>query len=101
MAKSIRSTPKADQNIKNINQYLREKWGNKVANTFLDRLEDVLNKISETPEIYPSIAVELAIKKCVVTKHNTLYFREEKDFIYIIAIFDTRQNPNKLDQFLK
>jgi len=36
------------------------------------------------------------VRKCVATKHNTVYFREEPNIIVILRIYDTRQNPDKL-----
>lgn len=46
--------------------------------------------------MYPLIHKRLKIRKCVVSKHNSIYYREKKDFIEIVNVFDTRQNPNKL-----
>jgi hypothetical protein len=31
----------------------------------------------------------------LITKHNKLYYRIEGDIIYMITLFDTRQNPKK------
>jgi len=56
----------------------------------------VIELLSEDPSIYPFIDKGKNIQKCVVTKHNVLYFRKIKDIIEIITIFDTRQNPEKL-----
>ena len=50
----------------------------------------------EDPKIFPIINQELNIRKCVVTMHNTLYYRESDSSIQIIRLFDSRQDPKKL-----
>ncbi|NLP59458.1 type II toxin-antitoxin system RelE/ParE family toxin, partial [Lutibacter sp. B1] len=41
--------------------------------------------------------------KCVVTKQTTFYYRIkfEREEIEIITVFDTRQDPNKLENDIK
>ena len=31
----------------------------------------------------------------LITKHNKLYYRVKGEIIYVITLFDTRQNPNR------
>ena len=40
------------------------------------------------------------MQKCLLTKHNMLYFRESDEIIEIITIFDTRQDPKKLTNII-
>ncbi len=94
MAKEVILTPVAVKDFQNIIDYLNYKWGIAVVNNFIDRFEEV--SLSENPEIFPTIDRIKQIRKCVVTKHNTLYFKEYADVIRILTIFDTRQDPEKL-----
>ena len=34
------------------------------------------------------------IRKCVVSKHNTLYYRNRRNCIELLRIYDNRQNPD-------
>jgi hypothetical protein len=36
------------------------------------------------------------IQRCLLTKHNTLFFIETEEEVKILTIFDTRQDPEKL-----
>jgi plasmid stabilization system protein ParE len=50
----------------------------------------------EDPKIFPVSNPELEIRKSVVTKHNTLYYREVSNGVEIARLFDSRQDPKKL-----
>ena len=96
MAKEIILTPLAIVNYESIIAYLVNDWGPTVANNFIDRFEEVCSFLAENPEIYPFANRELMIQKCVLTKHNIIYFKETPDAIRILTIFDSRQDPKKL-----
>lgn len=96
MAKEVILTPLAANNYENIIDYLVLKWGLKTANDFIERFETVCEFLAENPEIFPFVNIAKKIQKCVLTKHNVIYFKETDGFIRILVIFDTRQNPDKL-----
>ncbi|TAF46609.1 MAG: type II toxin-antitoxin system RelE/ParE family toxin [Sphingobacteriales bacterium] len=75
--------------------YLISNWGNKVANDYIDIIENLVNQISIFPKLYPIIHTKFKIRKCVISKHNTIYYREKKGCIEIINVFDTQQHPEK------
>jgi plasmid stabilization system protein ParE len=97
MTKEVILTPLAEINYENIAAYLFNKWGVNVVDHFIRRFEDCCGFLAEHPEIYPFIDKTQQIRKCVLTKHNTIYFKEYPDKIMILTIFDTRQDPDKLN----
>ncbi len=86
----------ADDDLSKVLEYLDEKWGMKVVNDFLDIVDHVLSQIILNPKQFSVINKKSKIRKCVVTKHNSLYYRIRKDSIEILRIYDTRQDPHKL-----
>lgn len=48
------------------------------------------------PEKYPEIHAPLRIRKCVLTKHNSLYYRITNNQLEILRIYDNRQDPDLL-----
>lgn len=96
MSKKIRITSLAKKDLAVILEYLHYKWNAKIANDFIETLEHTINIIAENPEYFPYFIREKNLRKCVVTKHNTLYYRDEATQITIIRIFDVRQRPHKL-----
>ena len=97
MTNEVILTPRAEKNYEHITDYVFNKWGVLAANKFILRFQEACNLIASRPEIYPFAGKNKQVRKCVVTKHNTVYFIERENIIKIITIFDTRQNPNKLD----
>jgi len=89
-------SPSAQSDIENVTDYLMHKWGVKVVERFLYRLRKLIKQISINPKQYLLIYSKLNIRKCVITKQNTLYYRIKDRQIEIIRIFDTRQDPGKL-----
>lgn len=101
MAKQIVVTVLAENSFNNVVAYLSVKWSEKTANDFIKRFEQVYELLDSSPGIYPFVNKSTRLQKCVLTKHNILYFRVENDnVITILDVFDTRQNPEKLrDRF--
>jgi plasmid stabilization system protein ParE len=91
MAKEVVLTPTVEENYEAILDYVFKNFGGIVTNNF----------ISETLEIYPFSSKSKQVRKCVVTKHNTIYFNEYTNFIRITVIFDNRQDPDKLNSIIK
>jgi plasmid stabilization system protein ParE len=100
MAKEVILTPTANRNFLTIIDYLNANWGINVTNNFIDRFEHVLVLLAEDPGMFQFVNKIKQVQKCIVTKHNILYFKETTEVIKIITIFDTRQNPKKLDSII-
>lgn len=96
MPRQIIWSPNAENDFAEILNYLSIKWNNKIVNHFIDQLDSYLNVIDQNPKYFPLINKKLNIRKCVITKQNSLYYRASKDKIELIRLFDTRQNPDKL-----
>lgn len=93
MHKEIVWSPLAESDFANILSYLNENWDQKVVNQFIDVTEEIIGQISVNPRQFPVIYKKEKIRKCVLTKHNTLFYRDNKSRIDILRIYDTRQDP--------
>lgn len=96
MPKQIVWSPLAEQDFENILEYLAENWDNSVTNQLIDLTEEVMGQISNNPRQYPLIFKKEKIRKCVLTKHNTLFYRDNKSQVDILRVYDTRQDPKTL-----
>ncbi len=86
----------AENDFSIILEYLYENWNVKIVNKFIDIVDQLIFQISKNPSQFPIINQSTNIRKCVITKHNSLYYRANKDKIEILRIYDNRQNPNNL-----
>ena len=96
MAKNVIWSPAAEKDLETVLDYLQSKWSNQILNRFINKIDDNIGLIIDDPKIFPLINHRLKIRKSVITKHNTLYYRETAKSIQIVRLFDSRQNPKKL-----
>ncbi len=88
---------KAEKDFDNILQYLEEEWGNASVKKFMILTEELLIHIANNPKLFPSaFSKKKNIRRALITPHNRLYYRIDKNEILLLAIFDTRQHPLKL-----
>lgn len=96
MSKQIIWAPLAVNDFADILDFVSTNWDNKVANQFIDIVENAIDQISGNPKQFPLIYRKEKIRRCVLTKHNSLYYRDLKTQIDILRIFDTRQDPDTI-----
>ena len=96
MPKQIIWSPLAESDLSKILDYLDKNWEIKVATNFLDLTDNFLNQISLNPKQFPLIHNRKGIRKCVITKQNTLFYRNRRNRVEVLRIYDTRQNPDTL-----
>jgi plasmid stabilization system protein ParE len=72
MAKKILWSPQSEKDFENILIYLSSEWDANVAVKFIDLLDALLMQIASNPRQFPLIHKKHNIRKCVITKHNTL-----------------------------
>ena len=96
MPKQIIWSPLSETDFTFILTYLQINWNYKVVQRFIEINDEILEQISINPKQFPLIHKKKKVRKCVLTKHNTIYYRERKEFIDVLRIFDSRQDPKKL-----
>jgi plasmid stabilization system protein ParE len=88
----------AEKKLDKLFEYLISEWSVKVKRDFVKKLNKSIELIKNQPEIFPESKKGNSLRKCVITKQTTLYYRFNSKQINIVTVFDTRQNPNKLDK---
>tara|TARA_B100000780_G_scaffold257049_1_gene206618 strand:- start:2643 stop:2957 length:315 start_codon:yes stop_codon:yes gene_type:complete len=97
----IRLSKLSTYKLELITKYLVENWSTNTKNQFLKRLQVCFKSVSKNPTAFPRSSSRPDIRKVVITKQTTAYFKIESDSIYVITIFDTRQDPEKIDLELR
>lgn len=100
-SKPILISPQAKDDIYHIIAYLSENWGQKVVDEFIESLDTFYLIISVNPRIFGHYNKRKNIRKYVLTKQNVIFYRNTKETIQIITVFDTRQKLRKLKDLLK
>lgn len=81
-------------------KYLEEEWSKKIKNEFIKKLDKIFHQIKINPQNHPQSNKQKGIHKCVITKQTTIYYKYDDKAIYVITLFDNRQDPEKLEKEL-
>ena len=96
MIRKVVISKTTEKKLDSLFNYLIEKWSIKVKNEFIEKLDYSIELIRNKPELFPESKEGKKIRKCVVTKQTTLFYRFTSKQINVVTIFDTRQSPKKL-----
>ena len=90
----------AEKKLESLFECLLKEWSQEVKDEFIEKLDHSIEIIQNQPEIFPESKKGKLLRKCVVTKQPTLYYRFNSKQINIVTVFDTRQHPKKLNSDL-
>lgn len=85
------------QNVAAIFDYLINNWGQKEANHFLEQLKEREILLSQQPKAFPLLGKKDGFRRSVLTKQIVIYYKFENEAVKIRSLFDTRQDPDKLN----
>ncbi len=95
MAYKIEWTKNASEDLESIIEYLKKDWSLEIAENFILEFYSKLEIISEFPFAGNPSFKEKDVRKFLITKHNSLYYKIEAGKIILLDFFDMRQNPDK------
>lgn len=96
MSRVVIISKTAEKKLEKLFNYLLEEWSLKVKNDFIKKLDKSIDVIKSKPKSFPESSINKGLRKCVVTKQISLFYRFDAKNIYILTLFDTRQHPNRL-----
>jgi plasmid stabilization system protein ParE len=83
-------------NLKDIIDYLENRWTKREIEKFTQLLDKQLKLIEDNPYLFAESAKFNGLRKSVLSRQITIYYWIINFEIRIITLFDNRQNPNKL-----
>ena len=101
MKREVRLANRAMKKLDNLLVYLEKEWSIKVKNDFIVKLDKSLKQIQKLPDSFPESEKVKGLRKCVVTKQTTIFYKYTETSIDIVAIFDNRQSPKSLKNEIK
>lgn len=88
-------SPKAKTELAEILAFIEIQFGSEVAADCVFLVDSMIEKIAAFPEMFPSFG-DYHIRKAVVQKNLSLFYRFQRDQIDILKVWDNRQNPDDL-----
>ena len=89
-------TDEAYKNLQHIVNYLEKFWTSREIRKFAKLLDKQLILIRKNPSLYPFSNKSKQIRKSVLTRQITLYYKVIDKEVYLITLFDSRQSADKL-----
>lgn len=86
---------KAIKELQQVIDYLIEYWSEKEVRNFSQKLNSRLELILHYPRIFHKTQKRKHVRRSVISKHTVVYYEVMRKSIYILTLFDTRQNPKK------
>ena len=87
---------RANRDLGSILQYLETKWTNREVRNFLAKLDKAITLIASRPKLFRATNQRKNLRRCVLSRQTTIYFLERDDSIFIVSLFDNRQDPSKI-----
>ncbi|WP_181303954.1 type II toxin-antitoxin system RelE/ParE family toxin [Rufibacter sp. XAAS-G3-1] len=86
---------RASRQLAELQSYLHEEFGENAARTFTIRIFNFLELLVKYPKIGSLENPEKDIRGFLLHRHTTILYKHEQDIIYILSLFDNRQNQEK------
>jgi plasmid stabilization system protein ParE len=86
---------KAVRQFEKIQEYLSKEFGDKTTEEFTKRVFNFLDLLSDYPDLGTVENKERNIRGFLLHRHTTLFYKIGSDKIYLLAMFDNRQDPKK------
>jgi len=98
MKRELIFSKKAEKSLIDLLEYLELKWSVKVRDKFISKLDKSIYLIQNDPEVFPKSQLNKNQYRYVLSKQTTIYYRYNSKQIRVLAFFDTRQNPTKINK---
>ena len=95
MAFQIITKKRFEKKVTKLLVYLEKEWSDDVAINFKIILLKKLDMLSTMPTIGAEVNSIKNIRSLLITKHNKVYYKIERNKIYLLNMIDTRRNPKK------
>ena len=86
-------TPRAERNFDSIVEYINQKWGDKTAKEFIEKVDEIFKLLKNYPQI--GQVEKNDIRGLLLTPHTRILYRIRDKKLIILSFFDVRQDPNK------
>jgi plasmid stabilization system protein ParE len=91
---NIRWTENALDELQETFDYLEENWTEKELHNLSVAIQKTIDFLSENPTLFP-VADKIGVRKAVVLKLNTIYYRIVDKDVEILSFFLNRKDPKK------
>jgi plasmid stabilization system protein ParE len=96
MSYQVRFSTRAYAEYEEILDYVVENFGLDLAAKVDMHFEEVIDKISMTPNLYPYSDKNKNLRRCVISPQTSLYYRFNGECVELASFRGNRMNPKTL-----
>ncbi|KAA6311085.1 hypothetical protein EZS27_037721 [termite gut metagenome] len=85
----------ATKDFDNTVRYLEENWNDKVVSKFVRDIRKEVSRLAVFPFAFPVTLRKKDVRRCVVSKTNSIYYSVKGNIILILAISDNRRGHSQ------
>ncbi len=93
--KKLKYSPDAREKLHEIRHYIASEYGTQVAKNVLSKMMSSIRRLQQFENSGPSVESILGIPcdyRMLFTEHNYVFYRVSEDAIYIINIYNERED---------
>ncbi len=94
---NIKWTNHALRELNETFDYLEKEWTEKELKNLAQKIEKITRLISLNPNVFPDSTIKKGVKRAVLDKFNTIYYRLNGETVEILSFFANRKNPDTLN----
>ena len=91
-------TKEAVRNLEEILDYLSNTWTQREVNEFKRKLSKQIRLIRQNPNLFPISRYNSRLRKSVLGKQTIIFYEVLEQVIYLVYLFNTRQNIERIKQ---
>ena len=86
-------TPRAEKNFDSIVDYINQKWGERTAKEFIQKVDSIFKLLKDYPLM--GQVEDNDIRGFQLSRQTRILYRIRDNKIIILSFFDVRQDPRK------
>lgn len=89
-------TKNSELTLDEITEYIKNDFGNLVAQKYYSDVLKTVEDIGVNPELFPIYQQKEEVRKAVINKKTILYYQIQDKSINLLAFYDVRRGIHKL-----
>ncbi|MBA0882602.1 type II toxin-antitoxin system RelE/ParE family toxin [Flavobacterium undicola] len=89
-------TKTSELTLDEIIEYIKNEFGNLVAEKYYFDVVKTVDDIGINPELFPIYQHKAKVRKAVINKKTILYYQIQEENINLLAFYDVRRGIHKL-----
>jgi len=89
-------TDEAINNLESILDYLKKKWTQREIDQFRRKLGRLIKLIQVNPELFPPSKYNRNLRKAILSKQITVFYKVTGQLIYLVYLFNNLQSTKRI-----